>query len=95
MEGGFEEFLLDEFFHSYPNIKEKFPEKAFDRLCYLLGKTMTRKAEIKTTFKGEVKTETNINILLQKYEAIIERATNRNLQENNSRKPIHTTHTNT
>jgi len=45
IEGGFEEFLLDEFFRSYPNIKEKFPEKAFDRLCYLLGKTLTRKIE--------------------------------------------------
>lgn len=44
-EGGFEEFLMDEFFRSYPNIKEKFPEKAFDRLCYLLGKTITRKIE--------------------------------------------------
>ena len=45
-DGGFEQFLLDEFFRSYPNMKEKFPDKAFDRLCYLLGKTMTRKAEI-------------------------------------------------
>jgi len=44
-EGGFEQFLMDEFFRSYPNIKEQFPEKAFDRLCYLLGKTMTRKIE--------------------------------------------------
>jgi len=44
-EGGFEQFLMDEFFRSYPDIKEKFPEKAFDRLCYLLGKTMTRKIE--------------------------------------------------
>jgi len=36
---------MDEFFRSYPNIKEKFPDKAFDRLCYLLGKTLTRKIE--------------------------------------------------
>lgn len=43
--GGFEEFLMDEFFRSYPNIKEEFPEKAFDRLCYLLGKTLVRKVE--------------------------------------------------
>jgi len=54
-----------------------------------------KKAEITTEFKGEVKTETNINILLRKYEAIIEGATKRNLQENDSRKPIHPTHTNT
>lgn len=47
-EGGFEQFLIDEFFHSYPNIKKEFPEKAFDRLCYLLGKTMTRKVEAHT-----------------------------------------------
>ena len=44
-EGGFEQFLIDEFFASYPNIKEDFPEKAFDRLCYLLGKHITRKVE--------------------------------------------------
>jgi hypothetical protein len=44
-EGGFEQFLIDEFFNSYPDIKQKFPDKAFDRLCYLLGKTMTRKIE--------------------------------------------------
>lgn len=44
-EGGFEEFLMDEFFRSYPNIKQQFPDKAFDRLCYLLGKTLTRKIE--------------------------------------------------
>jgi len=44
-EGGFEQFLMDEFFRSYPNIKQEFPDKAFDRLCYLLGKTLTRKIE--------------------------------------------------
>lgn len=44
-EGGFEQFLMDEFFRSYPDIKEEFPEKAFDRLCYLLGKTLTRRIE--------------------------------------------------
>ena len=48
-EGGFEEFLMDEFFRSYPDIKEQFPEKAFDRLCYLLGRTLTRKIESQET----------------------------------------------
>ena len=47
-EGGFEEFLLDEFFRSYPEIKQNFPDKAFDRLCYLLGKSMPRRIEQKT-----------------------------------------------
>lgn len=47
-EGGFEEFLVDEFLSFYPTMKVSFPEKAFDRLCYLLGKTMTRKLEAHT-----------------------------------------------
>ncbi len=53
-EGGFEELLLDEFIQSYPTIKKAFPEKAFDRLCYLLGKTMTQRRELKE--------ETSLNI---------------------------------
>lgn len=49
--GGFEQFLVDEFFTSYPQIKKQFPDKAFDRLCYLLGKTMIRKIEAKTEIR--------------------------------------------
>jgi len=76
-EGGFEECLFDEFVRLYPTIKNTFPERAFDRLCYLIGKTMTRKMEV----KKEVKTEhrTDIHILLEQYEGIIERAAERNL----------------
>ena len=48
-DGGFEECLVDEFVTSYPNIKKVFPEKAFDRLCYLLGRTLTRKIESQET----------------------------------------------
>jgi len=53
-EGGFEQFLIDEFFQSYPNIKEEFPDKAFDRLCYLLGKTLTRRIESKTEITEKI-----------------------------------------
>jgi hypothetical protein len=44
-EGGFTQFLLDEFYHTYPDIKKEYPEKAFDRLCYLLDKSLIRKVE--------------------------------------------------
>ena len=84
-EGGFQEFLLDEFFRSYPNIKEKFPEKAFDRLCYLLGKTLTHKVEkeIKTERKVE---ERYISLVgtLKDYEDAIERANRHNLRAKHS-----------
>ena len=37
---------MDEFFRLYPTIKNDYPDKAFDRLCYLLGRTLTQKREI-------------------------------------------------
>jgi hypothetical protein len=48
-DGGFEQSLVDEFVATYPNIKREFPEKAFDRLCYLIGRQMTRKIESQET----------------------------------------------
>ena len=49
LEGGFEQCLLDEFCRSYPTIKQAYPEHAFDRLCYLLGKTITQRLEATST----------------------------------------------
>lgn len=46
-DGGFEESLIDEFVATYPNIKENFLDKAFDRLCYLIGRQMTRRMKVK------------------------------------------------
>lgn len=87
-EGGFEQFLLDEFFRSYPNIKEEFPDKAFDKLCYLLAKTMVHKVEAKTEHKETVKID--VTALLQRYEETVETATQRNLQENHPKKQMDT-----
>jgi len=47
-EGGFEELLFNEFLKLYPQVKESNPEKALDKLVYLMGKGMTQKQEIKT-----------------------------------------------
>jgi len=65
-EGGFEEFLMDEFFRSYPNIKEEFPDKAFDRLCYLLGKTLTHRIEKEV--RGEITEKIGIIVKMWKPE---------------------------
>lgn len=90
-EGGFEEFLLDEFFRSYPDMKANFPEKAFDRLCYLLGKTLTRKIEAHTL--EEVKVEekhVNITANLTQYDNAIEEELNRILRANRSKQSVDT-----
>ena len=81
-EGGFEEFLLDEFLRFYPTIKATFPERAFDRLCFLLGKTLTHKMEVKKEIKTEHRTD--IHILMERYEEVIKRASERNLQKDNT-----------
>lgn len=93
-EGGFEQFLLDEFFRSYPKIKQKFPDKAFDRLCYLLGKTMVHKVEAKTEIRVD---EKHVSIVgtLKDYEDAIKRASNHNIQSDNTRKQMDTHNTNT
>lgn len=88
-QGGFEEFLMDEFLTSYPNIKEKFPDKAFDRLCFLLGKTLTHKAEIRTEKTFTEKKEVNISVKLKDYEAAIRKAVERDFQLHNNKQPIH------
>jgi len=53
-EGGFEELLFDRFLQLYPKVEAEYPEKALDKLVYLLGKSMTQKQEIRT--------EGNLNI---------------------------------
>ena len=50
-EGGFEELLINEFLDIYPKLKNRFPKTTFDRLCYLLSKTIVQKAEIKEEYK--------------------------------------------
>ena len=48
LEGGFQELLFAEFLKLYPQVKEANPDKALDKLVYLMGKGMTQKAEVKT-----------------------------------------------
>ena len=81
-DGGFEESLMDEFVATYPNMKDEFPEKAFDRLCYLLGRTLTRKIEAKTEHR-DVKVDVKrleIVQLMETYGEAVEAAVRRNIQ---------------
>ena len=47
-EGGFEQLLFDEFFKLYPKVAKVYPDKALDKLVFLIGKGITRRAEIRT-----------------------------------------------
>ena len=47
-EGGFEQLLFDEFFKLYPKVAKVYPDKALDKLVFLIGKGITRRAEIKS-----------------------------------------------
>jgi len=47
-EGGFERLLFDQFIKLYPRVEKVYPDKALDKLVYLMGKGITRRAEIKT-----------------------------------------------
>lgn len=75
-EGGFEELLLDEFTKSYPMIKKDYPDVAFNRLCYLLGKTMAYKVEAKTEIQKTVieRHEINLNVYSDDEKSILDKA---------------------
>lgn len=85
-DGGFEECLVDEFFRSYPNIKQEFPDKAFDRLCYLLGKTLTRKTEIKEEIQVREEIHMDISVFSDDDKSILDQAA-RILDRKSKRKP--------
>ena len=66
-----------EWWAEFNRLKKKSPIKAFEGLTRLKVRKMAHKLEV----KKEVKTEhrTDIHILLEQYEGIIERAAERNL----------------
>ncbi len=80
-EGGFEQLLTDEFFKLYPKIKQEYPDKAFDRLCYLIGRSMVQKAELKEEVKAELTERVILDVtdnedeILSKAASILERKT--------------------
>ena len=63
-EGGFEELLFNEFTEVYPIVKAENPDKALDKVVYLLARNITRKAEIKTdtTLNEKMEVTHNINV---------------------------------
>jgi len=64
-EGGFDELLMEEFFKSYPQVKVTNPDKAFDRLVYLLGKHVTQHVESKTEHSGTLNIKGDIEKLIK------------------------------
>jgi predicted transcriptional regulator len=83
-EGGFTELLYDEFIKSYPTQKESFPEKTFDRLVYLLGKTFTVKRETKTQKTILSKHVEELNVNLATYESAVQKVVARHIPANSS-----------
>jgi len=61
-EGGFEQLLFDQFIKLYPRVEKAYPDKALDKLVYLIGKSMIHKAEIKTEQFIEEKKEVTFKL---------------------------------
>ena len=63
-EGGFDQLLFDQFIKLYPKVEKIYPDKALDKLVFLIGKGMVRKAEIKTDTMITKKEEVTHNIIV-------------------------------
>jgi len=89
--GLFETWIKEEFIRLHPKVVKEDIVKAYDNITKLVGKMLTRKAEIKTTEEIKIE-EKRVEIVgtLAEYESIIERALDRNLQENHPRKQVDT-----
>ena len=72
-----------EWWSMFINLKHKSPIKAFEGLTRLKIRKTPQK--IQQDVKGEIKTEhTETSILIQRYEEVIKRASNRNIQQDSS-----------
>ena len=80
-EGGFNELLFDEFVDVYPIVKNENPDKALDKIVYLLGKGITRKAEIKSEHHEEIKHVEELNVTMRNYEDEVQRVVRRYIRE--------------
>jgi len=76
-------------------LEEELEAMSHSALLSYRAQLVPSKSEIKGEFKGEIKTATDINILLKKYETVVRTASNRNLRENNSEEQVDTAHTHT
>jgi hypothetical protein len=82
-EGGFEELLLNEFIEVYPIVKTENPDKALDKIVYLLGKGITRKAEIKSEHHEEITSKhvEELNVTMRNYEDEVQAVVSRYIRE--------------
>ena len=87
----FEVWLKEAWLSEYVKASKK---EAFHWLTILLGKMVTRKVETKTEVTEKVDVNVNIRALLERYEEVIERASNRNLPKDDSREQVDTAHPN-
>jgi len=85
-EGGFEQLLFDQFIKLYPRVEKVYPDKALDKLVYLMGKSMIRKAEIKTEQTVTEKKEV-IFKLDPDEQALAESIARKYIKANNTKEP--------
>lgn len=52
--GRWQDWILDQFFKVYAKVEPENPDKALDKLVYLMGKGMTTKQEIRTEMSGQL-----------------------------------------
>ena len=83
--GLFEIWLKEEFLRLHTNIIHDHPVEAYRQVSKLVGKMLTHKVETKSEHVERKEIDVNITTLLAKYEATVERATNRIITKNNPR----------
>ena len=88
--GDFVDWIKQEWVRLHHVVVTENPVEAYRQLTRLLGQTFIRKMEVKKEIKTEHRTD--IHILLERYEEVIERAANRNLPKDDTGKQVHTAH---
>lgn len=84
----FEEWLNEAWLNEYQDVNHS---EAFRALTMLMGKKITHKIEAKTVQRIEVDKNVSETVtLIRRYEEVITRANDRNLQQNHSGKQVDT-----
>jgi hypothetical protein len=84
--GEFETWLKAEFVELYEYVRTANPTVAFKELARLMGKMVTRKAEIKSEYKAEIthKKVEELNATLADYRDAVQKVVDRHLQTDNT-----------
>lgn len=91
--GEFETWIKSEFVELYEYVRTANPTIAFKEMARLMGKMVTRKAEIHTESREEIthKYVEELNDTLSDYEGIVQAVVNRYIREDSTSKPLDTT----